>query len=494
MKLGESRIWYDAYKSKDTRFDGRFFIGVTSTGIYCRPICQAKKPKFEHCTFFTTAAAAEHAGYRPCLRCRPELAPPSNGHLKASDSLAHRAAVLIRDSCGNSESIEAIATRLGCSDRHLRREFAKEFHVSPIQYVQTSRLLLAKSLLTDTDLSILDVSLAAGFGSLRRFNELFKREYRYTPTKFRTKTSSEQKSSENLTLFLGYRPPYHWDHILAFLAQRAIPGVEVIRGNTYTRSVRYVTSEGEPIVGWIRVENCHPKNIVSVTMNPGLLPVLPQVLAKVRHLFDLQCDPDAVVETLVLLNLIRPGLCVPGIRLPGCFDAFELAVRAVLGQQISIKAANTLSERLVKVYGHPCHMNQDGLTHFFPSASDIIALDGPVGNHLGPLGITATRAKAIRYLAEAFSNGHLNISFTGNPDDEIVKLKKIPGIGDWTAQYIAMRGMGWPDAFPKLDHGLIKALAPRKPKDIQLLAESWRPWRSYATISLWYGLSQKSTD
>jgi AraC family transcriptional regulator of adaptative response / DNA-3-methyladenine glycosylase II len=229
-------------------------------------------------------------------------------------------------------------------------------------------------------------------------------------------------------------------------------------------------------------------------MNPGLLPVLPQVLAKVRHLFDLQCDPDAVVETLVLLNLIRPGLCVPGIRLPGCFDAFELAVRAVLGQQISIKAANTLSERLVKVYGHPCHMNQDGLTHFFPSASDIIALDGPVENHLGPLGITATRAKAIRYLAEAFSNGHLNISLTGNPDDEIVKLKKIPGIGDWTAQYIAMRGMGWPDAFPKLDHGLIKALAPRKPKDIQLLAESWRPWRSYATISLWYGLSQKSTD
>ncbi|NPV93257.1 MAG: helix-turn-helix domain-containing protein [Firmicutes bacterium] len=487
MAKDDSRVWYAAFKAKDARFDGRFFVGVSSTGIYCRPVCRAKLPKIENCTFFASAAEAEQAGFRPCLLCRPELAPGA-APIDAVATLAHRVARFLEENCGSVESIEELASRLGCTDRHLRRAFAAEYHVSPIQYLQTCRLLLAKSLLTDTSLSIIDVAMAAGFGSLRRFNDLFKKQYRLAPTALRREVSGTKERDNNISLALGYRPPYQWQQILDFLALRAIPGVETISGGEYCRSVHFVTGKQRYLFGGVRVGHRPQKNVLTVTVDAALLPVLPQVLARVRHLFDLHCDPDAVYETLASMNDIHPGLCVPGTRLPGCFDAFEMSVRVVLGQQITVKAASTLAGRFVEAFGVPIQTKIERLTHSFPLPETIIALDGPIENHLGPLGITAARARTILKLAEIFVNGTIDFDFCVQPEAEMKKLLELPGIGDWTAQYIAMRAMGWPDAFPHTDYGVKKALAPRTPKEILALAESWRPWRSYATITLWNSL------
>ncbi|MBP1764170.1 MAG: transcriptional regulator, AraC family [Firmicutes bacterium] len=487
MKEGEKQVWYKALKAKDVRFDGRFFVGVSSTGIYCRPVCRAKLPKAENCIFFSTAAAAEQAGFRPCLLCRPELAPGTSA-VDATASLVHRAARILEECCGSGQSLEELAARLGCTSRHLRRAFTAEYNVSPVQYLQTCRLLLAKNLLTDTNLSVLDVAMAAGFGSLRRFNDLFKKQYRLAPTALRRQTAEEKGQESTVTLALGYRPPYQWQQLLDFLAQRVIPGVEAVRNGEYWRTVRFVTGERRYVYGWVRVGHRPQKNTLTVTMSSSLLPVLPRVLARVRHLFDLYCDPDAVGKTLLSMNNIHPGLCVPGTRLPGCFDPFEMAVRAVLGQQITVKAASTLAARLVETYGTPVQTGIEGLTHAFPRPEDIVVLDGPISNHLGPLGIIATRANTILELARAFVQNAIDFGFCARPDVEMKKLMAIPGIGTWTAQYIAMRAMGWPDAFLQTDHGVKKALAPHTPKEILALAEEWRPWRSYATISLWNSL------
>jgi len=487
MTEGEKQVWYQALKAKDARFDGRFFVGVSSTGIYCRPVCRAKLPKAENCTFFSTAAAAEQAGFRPCLLCRPELAPGTS-IVDATASLVHRAARMLEECCGSGQSLEELASRLGCTSRHLRRAFTAEYNVSPVQYLQTCRLLLAKNLLTDTNLSVLDVAMAAGFGSLRRFNDLFKKQYRLAPTALRRQAAGEKSHEGTVTLALGYRPPYQWQQILDFLAQRAIPGVEAVRNGEYWRTVRFVTGEQRYAYGWIRVGHRPQKNTLTVTISPALLQILPHVLVRVRHLFDLYCDPDAVGMALSSMNNIRPDLCVPGTRLPGCFDPFEMAVRAVLGQQITIRAASTLAARLVETYGTPVQTGIEGLTHVFPSPEDIGALAGPISDHLGPLGIIATRANTILELARVFVQNTINFDFCARPEIEMKKLMAIPGIGTWTAQYIAMRAMGWPDAFLHTDHGVKKALEPHTPKEILALAEEWRPWRSYATISLWNSL------
>lgn len=323
---------YSAFKAKDARFDGRFFVGISSTGIYCRPICKARQPKKENCTFFRTAAEAEQAGYRPCLLCRPELAPGTS-IADATANLVHRAARMLEESCGSGQNIEEIAARLGCTDRHLRRVFTAEYNVSPVKYLQTCRLLLAKNLLTDTDLSVLNVAMAAGFGSLRRFNDLFKKYYGLVPTVLRKKWADTKNHSGDITLALGYRPPYDWGKVLGFLAGRAITGTEVIKNNEYLRTVYLQSADGKALSGWVRVGHKPAKNVLSVTVSESLLPVLPQVLARIRHLFDLYCDPDAVYETLQVMNELQAGLCVLGTRVPGCFNAFEMSVRAVLGQQ-----------------------------------------------------------------------------------------------------------------------------------------------------------------
>lgn len=478
---------YAAFKAKDARFDGRFFVGISSTGIYCRPVCRARQPKAENCTFYPTAAEAEQAGYRPCLLCRPELAPGTS-ITDATANLVYRAARMLEENCGSGQSLQEIAERLGCTDRHLRRAFTAEYNVSPVQYLQTCRLLLAKNLLTDTDLPVLEVAMAAGFGSLRRFNDLFKRRYKLSPTALRKATPEEKKHNDNITLALGYRPPYHWEEMLNFLAGRAITGIEVVKSGEYMRTVHLENARGEHVYGWVRVGHKPKKNALSVTVSGTLLPVLPQVLARIRHLFDLYCNPHAVYERLQVMNEIRPGLCVLGTRVPGCFNAFEMAVRAVLGQQITVKAASTLAARIVKTYGTPIQTGIVGLTHIFPLPEDIMAMGGAIQNHFGELGVIAARSHTIYELARALVQGEIDFDLCAQPEEKMKKLMTIRGIGSWTAQYIAMRAMEWPDAFLETDAGVKKALQPYTSKEMLEMAEAWRPWRSYATINLWNSL------
>ena len=467
-----------------------FFIGISSTRIYCRPICRARQAKEENCTFYHSAAEAEQAGYRPCLLCRPEIAPGSS-ITDTTEMLVHRACRMLEENCSKGESIEELARRLGCTGRHLRRVFKAEYNVSPMQYLRTCRLLLAKNLLTDTNLSVLDIAMSAGFGSLRRFNDIFKNHYQLSPTALRKRVSEEKKQSKDITLSLGYRPPYRFEEILEFLSARAIPGIELIKNHEYMRTVCLQNTNKKYVTGWVRVSNATKKNALSVTFCENLLPVLPQLLAKVRQLFDLYCDPETIYETLTQMNDIRSSLCVLGTRLPGCFNAFEMAVRAVLGQQISIKAASTLAGRFVEAFGTPLDTDIPGLTHTFPLPKELLALDKPIENHLGPLGIIATRARTIYSLAEAFEQGNIDFELPAYPEEEIKKLLAIPGIGNWTAQYIAMRTMEWTDAFLETDLGIKKALEPHKVKEILEMAEAWRPWRSYATINLWNSLQYR---
>lgn len=478
---------YAAFRAKDARFDGRFFVGISTTGIYCRPVCRARPPKPENCTFYPTAAEAEQAGYRPCLLCRPELAPGASV-TDATAGLARRAARMLEEGCGSGQGLEETARRLGCTARHLRRAFAAEYHVSPVRYLQTCRLLLAKNLLTDTDLSVLAVAMAAGFGSLRRFNALFKKHYGLVPTALRKRVPQERKRSGLIVLALGYRPPYRWDDMLNFLARRAIAGVEVVKDDEYLRTVRLKDAEGGPVFGWIRVGHRPKRNTLSVGVSETLLPVLPQVLARVRHLFDLYCEPNAVYEALQDMNAVSPGLCVLGTRVPGCFDAFEMAVRAVLGQQITVKAAGTLASRVVEAYGAPVQTGVEGLTRTFPLPEDVLALGDAVADRLGALGVTAARSHTICALARALSRGEIDLGLCARPEAEIGKLMGIRGIGSWTAQYIAMRAMEWPDAFLETDAGVKRALPSRTPRELLKMAEAWRPWRSYATVNLWNAL------
>jgi len=476
---------YDAFKAKDARFDGRFFVGVSSTGIYCRPTCRAKLPMAKNCSYYSSAAAAESAGFRPCLICRPELAP-GIPYTYATEMLAHKAARMIEEDC--NASLVSIAERLGCTDRHLRRTFSKEYGVSPIEYAQTCRLLLAKNILTETNLSMPEVASAAGFGSTRRFNSLFLKQYSISPTALRKQASKGLDSDSKISLSLGYRPPYLWNDILDFLSYRAIKGVEKVTDETYHRTVSLKTREHGNVQGWLSVRNEPKRNSLKVTTSASLIPILSQVLSRIRTLFDLYCDPETVYEGLESMNSIRNGIYVKGTRIPGCFDPFEMSVRCVLGQQITVKAASTLASRMAEKYGKPIQTDVEGLTHIFPSAWDILELDGPLADHLGPLGITSQKSNTISKLATAIEHRIIDFGICASPENEMTKLMEIPGIGKWTAQYIAMRAMGWTDAFLDTDLGIKKAMSPLTPKEMVDTAEAWAPWRSYATINLWNSL------
>jgi len=481
---------YAAMRAHDARFDGRFFCGVSSTGIYCRPICRVKLPKEENCTFFPSAAAAEAAGYRPCLRCRPELAP-GLAPADSSARLARSAARLIEEDGLTDRTISELGRLLGISDRHLRRVFFAEYGVTPVKYLQTRRLLLAKNLLTDTALPVTEVAMGAGFGSIRRFNELFRTSYRLAPSRFRNNGKATEPEGDAITLFLAYRPPYAWDEILTFLEARAIPGIESVTQGSYRRTV--ALRKGEDIHrGWLSVSHAPKRNALSATVSSTLLPALPQVLSRVRQLFDLDCDPAAVQEKLATLGLLSPDLPVPGLRLPGAFDPFETATRAVLGQQITVKAARTLGARLARALGDQVDTPFEELTRSFPLPERICSLEGPVADHLGPLGITGARARSILALAQAVLSGAVNLGSPADPEREMEKLLKLPGFGGWTVQYVAMRALGWPDAFPATDFGVKKALSALPAAEALKLAESWRPWRSYATVSLWHLLGTRA--
>ena len=478
------QLYRRAFAAHDVRFDGRIFMGVSSTGIYCRPVCCARLPKAEHCTFFTSAAAAEAAGYRPCLKCRPELAPGC-APVDATNRLAQQAALVMED--GQWEgNLQDLAQSLGVTDRHLRRTFAAVYGVSPIQYLQTRRLLLAKQLLTDTRLPVTQVAFAAGFQSLRRFNALFASRYRLSPTALRTACMPQAAHPQAITLLLGYRPPYQWDRLLAFLQARAIPGVERVTDETYARTVRMAHGQ-TTIDGWLLVRHVPHKRALAVTVCEALLPVLAMVLSRVKDLFDLRCNPGQMEEALMTMDEIRPGLYVPGLRVPGCFDAFETAARAVLGQQISVKVARTLSGRVASAYGAKVETPVQGLTHAFPAPESICALASGK-EALGALGVTGARAHSIEALARAVVAKDVELTRTVDPQRQMQRLLALPGFGPWTVQVVAMRVLGWPDAFLPTDYGIRKALPGCTPKEIVQLSQRWRPWRAYATMQLWNAL------
>jgi len=477
--LLDAKHCYHALRTRDARFDGRFFVGVSSTRIYCRPVCTVKTPKPQNCVFYASAAAAESAGFRPCLRCRPELAP-GNASIDASARLAQAAAGLIEDGLLNESRIDYLAAQLGVSDRHLRRVFQSEFGVSPIAFAQTQRLLLAKRLLTDTALPVTEIAMASGFGSVRRFNALLRTRYRLTPSNLR-RHAADARFSDALTFQLAYRPPLDWEALLSFLDRRAIEAVERIEDGQYLRTVRVQQAEKEH-TGWIIARPVRRKSTIELQMSASLAAVVPAVLARAKRAFDLSCNPADIALTLGPLAAQNPGL-----RLPGAFDGFELAVRAVLGQQITIKAAKTLAGRFVAAFGQPTQGPVSLLCRLFPTAERVAALEPA---DLGQIGVIAARADAILSLARAVSAGGLVLDPGTDVEATLDRLRALPGVGEWTAQYIAMRALAWPNAFPHTDHGVLKAMGEKNARTALARASVWQPWRAYAVMHLWQSLGK----
>jgi AraC family transcriptional regulator of adaptative response / DNA-3-methyladenine glycosylase II len=479
---------YRALTARDPRFDGLFFVGVTTTGIYCRPVCPTRTPYPDHCRFFPSAAAAEQARFRPCLRCRPELAPGS-APVDAVARTARLAAARIGAGAMNDEgTLETLAEEMGIGSRQLRRVLRQELGVSPVKLAQTHRLLLAKQLLTETRLPMVDVAFASGFASVRRFNALFRTRYRLTPRDLR-RANGTGGNDASLRLTLSYRPPLAWQTILRFLAARALPNVECVSGQAYSRTVAL---DGH--CGWVKVEPTRGKETLTVEFPMNLAGVLPLLLAKLRNLFDLDARPDVVAKHLDRDPLL--GDCVrqcPGVRVPGAFSGFELAVRAVLGQQVSVRGATTLSGRLVETLGEQIETPLPGLTRLSPSPARLLEAGH---DQLTALGLVAARARCIMALARAVHEEALSLEPSSDPEAGMERLMELPGIGPWTAHYIGMRAFRWPDAFPHTDLGLRKALGEQPPADVLRLAEAWRPWRAYAAQHLWNrsrpGLTEES--
>jgi AraC family transcriptional regulator of adaptative response / DNA-3-methyladenine glycosylase II len=480
----DSGICYRALKARDARFDGRFFVAVSSTRIYCRPVCTVRAPKRENCRFFPSAAAAEASGYRPCLRCRPELAP-GNASVDATTRLAQAAASMLEDRTLDDEGLDALAGRLGITDRHLRRAFGAEFGVSPVEFAQTQRLLLAKRLLTDTALPVTEVAFASGFGSVRRFNALFKQRYRLRPGQLRGQrrgAAPAAPAADVLEFELSFRPPFDWSAVSAFLAARSIPGVEDVDAGRYRRTVR-ITSDGKEHTGWIAVQMSPRKPTLRVAISASLAKALPPVLSRVKALMDLACHPAEVAQALGALAKRHPGL-----RVPGAFDGFEMAVRAILGQQVTVAAARTVAGRFAAAFGGQIATPFAALTTLFPTPSRVAALS-PGG--IARLGMPGARARTVVALARAVADGRLALVPNADIEATLAALRALPGVGEWTAQYIAMRALSWPDAFPHTDLGVMKALGETGARRVLAAGEAWRPWRAYAVMHLWQSLTKE---
>jgi len=471
---------YRAMESRDARFDGRFFAAVRTTGIYCRPICPARKPLRRNVAFFPSAAAAERAGFRPCLRCRPDAAPGSADWLGRSALLA-RAVRLIHAGALNEGSVDALAARLGVSARHLGRLFRAELGASPVAFAQTLRAHFARRLIDETDLPLTEIAFDAGFGSVRRFNTAMKERFGRPPRELRRRAPGGAAGGGDapLALRLPYRPPFHWEHLLAFLAARAIPGVEHVAAGRYVRSVAW---EGRR--GWIEVRPSAETH--SLTLCTSLPPTrgLPGLVERVRGLFDLRADPLAIGRDLGRDPTLRGALeRGAGVRVPGAFDGFELAVRAILGQQVSVKGARTLLGRLVARCGRPVEDARPGTERAFPTAEELEAAD------LTGLGLPEQRARAVTALAATVRAGELDLSPAADRAETRRRLMDLPGIGAWTADYVAMRALRDPDAFPAGDLVLRAAVSGNgerlAPRQLLERAEAWRPWRAYAAVLLW---------
>jgi AraC family transcriptional regulator of adaptative response / DNA-3-methyladenine glycosylase II len=477
-------------KGRDPRFDGLMFVGVSSTGVYCRPVCPARTPKFENCRFFGSAAAAQEAGFRPCLRCRPETAPDLASWHGTSNTVS-RALALISDGALDADGagIETLAERLGVGGRQLRRLFMQHLGASPVAVAQTRRVLFAKQLIHETEMSMADVALAAGFGSVRRFNEVFRDLFHRPPSALRRKTSVRQAS---VTLRLRYRPPYDWDSMLSYLQTRSIAGVEIVKNGTYRRSF-----ELDGVVGSLSVGHLQQLHCLSVTIHFPKMDCLPRIITRVRRVFELGADIETITSHLSSDPLLAPLIAQrPGLRAPGGWDGFEMAVRAVLGQQVSLAAARQLGERLVALRGralsdalsgdHLC--GNHGISHVFPTAEWVATAN------LSSLGMPDARRMALKGVAQAaIANPNLFRPF-GTIEEAIERLRSIRGVGECTAQYIALRALRETDAFPASDVGLLRSAATiegSRPTPASLLrrAEPWRPWRAYAAQHLWAAIS-----
>jgi AraC family transcriptional regulator, regulatory protein of adaptative response / DNA-3-methyladenine glycosylase II len=472
---------YRAIATRDARFDGRLFVGVKTTGIYCRPICPARTPKFENVSFYPSAAAAQEAGFRPCLRCRPETSPDL-AFWRGTSNTVSRALALIEAGGLDEADVEGLANRLGVGARQLRRLFRQHVGASPIAVAQTRRVLLAKQLIHETSLPMAEVALASGFNSVRRFNETFLQMFGRSPATLRHFRDRTKREAGALSVRLAYRPPYDWEAMLSFLSLRAIPGVEAVADNIYRRSIAIGANSGVISVA------PSDRHRISVSVRFPDMAALPAIIARVRRVFDLAADPDMIGEHLSLDPVLAPLVSArPGLRVPGAWDGFELAVRAIFGQQIAVPAATKLLGRLVEAHGAllpAATRDVEGLSHLFPAPAALARAD------LTLLGMPNARAMAVNSLARAISADPAIFSRGASLEETIAMLRSLPGIGEWTAQYIAMRELREPDAFPAADIGLMRAMAAadgRRPSPAQLLAraERWRPWRAYAALHLW---------
>ncbi|HEY4126086.1 MAG TPA: AlkA N-terminal domain-containing protein [Rhizomicrobium sp.] len=463
-------------KSRDSRFDGRLFVGVHTTGIYCRPICPARTPKFENVTFFNNAAAAQEAGFRPCLRCRPECSPEI-GAWRGTSNTVSRALALIGDGFLDGDAdVEKLAARLGVGERQLRRLFQQHLGASPITVAQTRRVHLAKQLIHDTSMSMVDVALASGFGSVRRFNDTFQKLYKRPPSELRRR----QARDPAIMITLSYVPPYDWGAMMDFFAARAIEGIEVVEPDRYRRTIAIDGEQGtisvSPVVG---------KNALAATIAFPNVKALPTIVSRIRRMFDVGADIRAINAHLKkdprLADAIRAR---PGLRVPGAWDPFELALRAVLGQQITVGAARKLAGKLVALCGPALVPGMPGLTHVFPTPAQVAAAD------LSKLGMPGARLRTLAAVAKATIDQPDLFSTARDLESAVARLCALPGIGEWTAQYIALRALHEPDAFPASDVGLLRAMDDylgkrASPEELLMLAQVWRPWRAYAAQHLW---------
>jgi AraC family transcriptional regulator of adaptative response / DNA-3-methyladenine glycosylase II len=484
MELPDREICYRALQTRDARFDGLLFVGVSSTGVYCRPVCPARTPNFLYCRFFGSAAAAQEAGFRPCLRCRPETAPDL-ASWRGSSNTVSRALALIADGALDREAnVAKLSERLGLGERQLRRLFLQHLGASPIAVAQTRRVLFGKQLIHETRMPMTEVALAAGFGSIRRFNEVFQDLFHRPPSALRREGSAGSVPAKAVvTLRLRYRPPYDWDSMLAYLEERAIPGVEVVANRCYQRTV-----EIDGSVGFVEVAHLPQQQSLGVVIHFPRVRSLPAIVARVRRLFDTGADIETIDAHLSRDVVLAPHVAQrPGLRAPGGWDGFELAVRAVLGQQVSVAAARRLAGELVVRHGNALRGARDshpGLSHVFPTAESLARVES-IG-----LGMPSARKASLKALAEAaVADANLFRPF-GTIEEAIARFRSIPGVGEWTAQYIALRALREPDAFPASDAGLLRGAAlvdgmRSSPDRLLKRAESWRPWRAYAAQHLW---------
>jgi AraC family transcriptional regulator of adaptative response / DNA-3-methyladenine glycosylase II len=485
----DPNVTYQAHISRDGRYDGRYFAAVVTTGIYCRSVCRVRAPKPENILYFSCAAAAEAAGFRPCMRCRPDSSPGTPAWHATVETVSRALRLIADGALDDGGSVDALAARLGVSARQLRRLFGEHLGATPVEVAAARRSHFARRLIDETDLPMAQIAFAAGFDSVRQFNHAMRDTFRHAPTELRKRRSRRRAphaDDDALMLRLSYRPPLDWRGMARFLAARAIPGVEDVSDGAYRRTI---VVDGQP-------------GVLELTPEPGESYLtfrlwadgqhgLIDVVERARRIFDLSADPLAVTERLATSPaLVRLAARHGGMRVPGAWDPFELAVRAVLGQQVTVQGATTLAGRLVHAFGAPVQVGEHAsLTHVFPSAADLAEAD------VASIGLPAARAETVRALARTVAGGTPLFDASAGLDATVARLCELPGIGEWTAHYIAMRALGERDAFPASDLGLRKALSPDgtavSASELSAQGEAWRPWRAYAAMWLWSSLSDE---